>query len=62
MIETLFALPGVGRLLVTSINQRNYPVVQAGVLVVAFLFVLISLVTDLLIGWIDPRVSDGSAS
>jgi peptide/nickel transport system permease protein len=62
VIETLFALPGVGRLLVTSINQRNYPVVQAGVLVVAFLFIVISLVTDLLIGWIDPRVSDGSAS
>jgi peptide/nickel transport system permease protein len=62
VIETLFALPGVGRLLVTSINQRNYPVVQAGVLVVAFMFIVISLITDLLIGWIDPRVSDGSAS
>jgi len=62
VIETLFALPGVGRLLVTAINQRNYPVVQAGVLVVATLFILVSLITDLFIGWIDPRVADGQAS
>ncbi len=62
VIETLFALPGVGRLLVTAINQRNYPVVQAGVLVVASLFILVSLVTDLVVGWLDSRVADGSAS
>ena len=62
VIETLFALPGVGRMLVTAINQRNYPVVQAGVLVVATLFILVSLITDLVIGWIDPRVADGQAS
>lgn len=62
VIETLFALPGVGRLLVTAINQRNYPVVQAGVLVVATLFILVSLITDLVIGWIDPRVADGQTS
>lgn len=59
VIETLFALPGVGRLLVTAINQRNYPVVQAGVLVVATLFIVVSLITDLLVGWLDPRISDG---
>jgi len=62
VIETLFAFPGVGRLLVTAINQRNYPVVQAGVLAVALLFILVSLVTDLAIGWIDPRVVDGKGS
>ncbi len=62
VIETLFALPGVGRLLVTGISQRNYPVVQAGVLVVALLFILVSLVTDLLLGWVDQRVADGSMS
>lgn len=61
VIETLFALPGIGRLLVTAINQRNYPVVQAGVLVVAALFILISLLTDLIVGWLDPRISDGQA-
>ena len=62
VIEMLFALPGVGRLLVTGINQRNYPVVQVGILVVATLFIVVSLVTDLIIGWLDPRVADGETS
>lgn len=62
VIEMLFALPGVGRLLVTGINQRNYPVVQVGILVVATLYIFISLITDLIIGWIDPRVADGETS
>jgi peptide/nickel transport system permease protein len=60
VIETLFALPGVGRLVVTAINQRNYPVVQAGVLVIAALFLLVNLLTDLVIGWLDPRVAEGA--
>lgn len=60
VIETLFALPGVGRLVVTAINQRNYPVVQAGVLVIAALFLFVTLLTDLVIGWLDPRVADGA--
>jgi len=60
VIETLFALPGVGRLVVTAINQRNYPVVQAGVLVIAALFLLVNLLTDLVIGWLDPRIADGA--
>ena len=55
----VFALPGVGRLMVTGINQRNYPVVQAGVLVVAALFILVNLVTDLLYGCLDPRLGGG---
>ncbi|HET7068532.1 MAG TPA: ABC transporter permease [Nocardioides sp.] len=59
VVETLFGLPGVGRLIVTSINQRNYPAVQAGVLAVATLFVLVSLAVDLVVAWLDPRVADG---
>jgi peptide/nickel transport system permease protein len=62
VIETLFALPGVGRLVVTAINQRNYPTVQVGVLAIAASFIVISLLTDLVIGWLDPRVADGAAS
>jgi peptide/nickel transport system permease protein len=62
VIETLFALPGVGRLLVTSIQQRNYTVVQGGVLVVAALFILVTLVTDILVGWLDPRIAEGQTS
>ena len=55
VIETLFGLPGVGRLVVTAINQRNYTVVQGCVLVIAALFILVNLLTDLLYGWLDPR-------
>ena len=57
IVETLFALPGVGRLLVTAITQRNYPTVQVGVLAIATIFILVSLVTDLIVGWLDPRVA-----
>lgn len=61
VIETMFALPGVGRLIVTGINQRNYPTVQAGVLAIATLFILVSLATDLVVAWLDPRIADGEA-
>lgn len=62
VIETLFALPGVGRLIVTSIQQRNYVVVQGGVLVVAMLFILVTLITDLIVGWLDPRTQEGTST
>lgn len=62
IVETMFALPGLGRLVVTAINQRNYPVVQAGVLTIATIFILVSLVTDLIVAWLDPRVADGAAT
>lgn len=60
IIETMFALPGVGRLIVTAINQRNYPVVQVGILAVATIFIVVSLVTDLIVAWLDPRTADGT--
>jgi peptide/nickel transport system permease protein len=59
VIETLFALPGIGRLVVTSIQQRNYVVVQGGVLVVALLFILVNLITDIVVGALDPRIGEG---
>ncbi|CAN5159689.1 ABC transporter permease [soil metagenome] len=62
IIETLFALPGVGKLIVTAINQRNYPTVQVGVLAIATTFIVVSLLTDLIVGWLDPRVSDGAST
>jgi peptide/nickel transport system permease protein len=61
--ETIFAWPGVGRLAVQSIFVRDYPVVQAGVFVLALTFVFINLVVDLLYGVLDPRIRrDGRAS
>jgi ABC-type dipeptide/oligopeptide/nickel transport system permease component len=54
--ETVFSFPGIGRLLVTSIQVRDYAVVQACVVVIATAFVLVNLVVDLLYGYLDPRV------
>lgn len=54
--ETIFAWPGVGRLAVQSIFARDYPVVQAGVLVLALSFVAINLLVDLLYATLDPRI------
>lgn len=55
IVEQIFALPGMGRLLLTSITNRDYPVVQGTVLVIAVLFVLVNLLVDLLYRAIDPR-------
>jgi peptide/nickel transport system permease protein len=54
--ESVFSFPGIGRLLVTSIQMRDYNVVQACVLVIAAVFVIINLVVDLMYGFLDPRV------
>jgi peptide/nickel transport system permease protein len=59
VIEEIFALPGMGRLVLQAIFQRDYPVVQGVVLVVALLFVLTNLMVDLLYAWIDPRIRYG---
>jgi peptide/nickel transport system permease protein len=55
ILEQIFALPGLGRLLFTSITNRDYPVVQSSVLVISTGFVLVNLVVDLLYRVIDPR-------
>lgn len=62
VIENLFALPGVGKLIVSAISTRDYVVVQGGVLVVAFLFILVNLVTDLVHSLVDPRVQEAAAT
>jgi ABC-type dipeptide/oligopeptide/nickel transport system permease component len=54
--ETIFAWPGVGRLLITAINTRDYPLVQGCILWIAVIYVGVNLVTDLLYGWLDPRI------
>ncbi len=62
LTETVFAWPGVGRLLVDAILRRDYPVVQGTVLLLAFLFVLINLVVDIIYAFIDPRIHYQSGS
>ena len=54
--EYVFALPGVGRLVVDAVFARDYPLVQGVVLLIAVGFILSNLIVDLLYGWIDPRI------
>jgi peptide/nickel transport system permease protein len=54
--ETVFALPGLGRLMVNSINFRDYPVVQGIVVMTAMFLMLMNLLVDLSYGWLDPRI------
>ena len=56
VVEEVFAVPGVGRLLLNAITQRDYALVQGGVLVIAVLFVLTNTVVDILYGYLDPRI------
>jgi peptide/nickel transport system permease protein len=56
VIEEVFALPGMGRLALYAIYQRDYPVIQGIVLVIATLFVLVNLLTDLIYAAVDPRI------
>jgi peptide/nickel transport system permease protein len=56
VVEEIFSIPGVGRMLLTAIVQRDYALVQGGVLVIAILFVLVNIVVDLLYGYLDPRI------
>lgn len=59
--ETIFSWDGIGRLLVESIEKRDYPVTQACVLVVALSYVVVNLVTDMVYVWADPRfLANGS--
>jgi peptide/nickel transport system permease protein len=61
IIETIFALPGLGRLLVEAIYTRDFIVLQGGVLFVAVGYVLVNFAVDLLYGVLDPRVRHGHA-
>ena len=57
VIETLFLLPGMGKMIVDAIYQRDYPVVMAGTMVVVTFVVLVNLCADILNTIIDPRIS-----
>ncbi|MUV39106.1 Dipeptide transport system permease protein DppB [Lentibacillus sp. JNUCC-1] len=56
LTETIFSWPGIGRYVFEAISYRDYPVIQSGILVVAFFFVIINLIVDLLYTYIDPRI------
>lgn len=54
--ETVFSLPGVGRLIVESVLRRDYPVIQGIILIVALLYMTVNLIVDLIIAFLDPRI------
>lgn len=58
VIEQVFSLPGVGRLVIGAVLRRDWPVIQGGLLLTAFVFVAVNLVVDLLYLWVDPRLRE----
>jgi peptide/nickel transport system permease protein len=56
IVETVFNLPGVGRFVVDAISARDYPIVQASVLLITFIVLMVSLAVDVLYAYIDPRI------
>jgi len=59
VVETVFSIPGIGRLMASAILTRDYPVIQGALIVTAAMFVVINLVVDLAYGWLDPRIRQG---
>jgi ABC-type dipeptide/oligopeptide/nickel transport system permease component len=57
IIETVFAWPGVGRLVIQAIFNRDYPLVQSIVLVLALIFVAVNFLVDMLYMYLDPQIS-----
>ena len=57
LVETVFALPGLGKYVIDSINNRDYPAVQGTILVISLITIIIMLVVDILYGFIDPRIN-----
>ena len=59
VIEQVFSLPGVGRLIIGAIQRRDFPIIQGGLLITAMTFVFVNILVDLAYGWLDPRVRHG---
>ena len=59
LTETIFSWPGIGKWLIDAIARRDYPVVQAGILVSALIFIAVNLVVDVLYGVLNPRLRGG---
>jgi peptide/nickel transport system permease protein len=56
VVEAVFAWPGIGGLIVSSVLSRDFPVVMAGVLLITLLYAISAFIVDLLYGWLDPRI------
>ena len=56
LIETVFNIPGIGRLMTQSVMTQDYQVIQAGTLIIAVMVVVSNLIVDISYGWLDPRI------
>jgi peptide/nickel transport system permease protein len=59
LVEVVFSWPGLGSLLVQSIVQRDLPLAQGAVLLIAVIYVIVNIATDLVQAWLDPRIHFG---
>lgn len=55
--ENVFSYPGVGRLMVSAISQRDYPIIQGAALAIAFMYIIVNAITDVVILYLDPRLA-----
>ena len=56
VIETIFLIPGMGRILIEAVQHRDFPLIQAAIVIIGIAIVCINLLVDLLYGWLDPRI------
>jgi ABC-type dipeptide/oligopeptide/nickel transport system permease component len=61
VVESVFAWPGLGTLMLTSIGNRDFAIVQAGLLLLVAIFILVNLATDIAYGFLDPRIRYSTA-
>ena len=59
LTETIFSWPGIGKWIVASINARDYPVIQGGILIIATMVISINFFVDLIYAWANPRMRGG---
>jgi ABC-type dipeptide/oligopeptide/nickel transport system permease component len=56
VIESVFAWPGIGLIILDGIFTKDFPIVQGGILILSFGFIVVNLVVDILYKWLDPRI------
>ena len=56
LTETIFSWPGIGKWIIEAMNRRDYPTIQGGILMIAFLVMAVNLLVDLLYGIVNPRI------
>ncbi|MGG2196770.1 MULTISPECIES: ABC transporter permease [Paenibacillus] len=55
-IETVFSLPGIGRMMISAVSRRDYPLIQGIVMFISVVFILINMIVDIIYTWVDPRI------